>query len=188
MDIQNILSKSTALSADQLKSVLASTSAVRPMTVGAALSQKEYTSAEELVAALCQEMGVEFMKDIPVNDISSDLIRDIPINYSKSNAILPFKEDSDCVIALTANPVNIKALDDLQVIFGKKVRFVTATLSKLQDAINRVYEKSTANLSGLDEIEGEDYDLDDPIIDLLEAGEDDAPVIKLVNSLFYFVP
>ena len=53
MDIQNILSKSTALSADQLRSVLASTSAVRPMTVGAALNQKEYTSAEELVSALC---------------------------------------------------------------------------------------------------------------------------------------
>ncbi len=185
MDIQNILSKSTALSADQLRSVLASTSAVRPMTVGAALDQKEYTSAEELVSALCHEMGVEFIKDIPVNDISSDLIRDIPINYAKTNAILPYKEESDCVIALTANPVNIKSLDDLQVIFGKKVRFLTATLSKLQDAINRVYEKSTANLSGLDEIEGEDYDLDDPIIDLLEAGEDDAPVIKLVNSLLF---
>ena len=89
MDIQNILSKSTALSADQLRSVLASTSAVRPMTVGAALDQKEYTSAEELVSALCHEMGVEFIKDIPVNDISSDLIRDIPINYAKTNAILP---------------------------------------------------------------------------------------------------
>jgi general secretion pathway protein E len=53
------------------------------------------------------------------------------------------------------------------------------------DAINRVYEKSTANLSGLDEIEEEEVDLEDGIVDLLEAGEDDAPVIKLVNSLLF---
>ena len=59
------------------------------------------------------------------------------------------------------------------------------TTPRIQDAINKVYEKSTANLSGLDEIADEDYDLDDPIVDLLEAGEDDAPVIKMVNSLLF---
>lgn len=184
-DIQNILSKTTALSADQLKTVLAGPSAMRATSVGDALAQKEFSTAEELVAALAKELGLDFIKDIPVNDISTDLIRDIPINYAKTNAILPYKDEGDTVIALTANPVNIKSLDDLQVLFGKRVRFWVSTLSKIQDAINRVYEKSTANLSGLDEIEDEDYDLDDPIIDLLEAGEDDAPVIKLVNSLLF---
>lgn len=184
-DIQSILSKTTALSADQLKSVLSGSSAVRAMSVGEALAKKEYSTADDLVAALSRELGLDFIKDIPVNDISTDLIRDIPINYAKTNGILPYKDEGDSILALTANPVNIKALDDLQVLFGKKVRFLVTTLSKLQDAINRVYEKSTANLSGLDEIEEEDYDLDDPIIDLLEAGEDDAPVIKLVNSLLF---
>ncbi len=184
-DIQSILSKSTALSPEQLKSVLSGTSAVRAMTVGEALAKKDFSSAEDLVAALSKELGLEFMKDIPVNDISTDLVRNLPINYAKTNAILPFKEESDCVVALTANPVNIKSLGDLQVLFGKKVRFLVTTVGKVQDAINRVYEKSTANLSGLDEIEEGDYDLDDPIIDLLEAGEDDAPVIKLVNSLLF---
>jgi general secretion pathway protein E len=184
-DIQNILSKSTALSPEQLKSVLSGTSSMRAMTVGEALAKKEYSTADDLVAALSLELGLEFIKDVPYNDISTDLVRDLPINYAKTNAILPFKDENDCLIALTANPVNIKALDDLQVIFGKRVKFLVTTVGKLQDAINRVYEKSTANLTGLDEIEEEDYDLDDPIIDLLEAGEDDAPVIKLVNSLLF---
>jgi general secretion pathway protein E len=48
-----------------------------------------------------------------------------------------------------------------------------------------VYEKSSAALSGLDDIEEDEMDLEDPIIDLLEAGEDDAPVIKLVNALLF---
>ncbi|MBX3033481.1 MAG: type II secretion system ATPase GspE [Bdellovibrionaceae bacterium] len=185
LDINQLLSKSTSLSLDQIRSVLASTSSLRPSSIGDALEKKEYGTAEELVADLCRELGLDFIKDIPVADISTDLVRDIPINYAKTNSVLPFREDGNEVIALTSNPVNLKTLDDLQVLFGKRVKPLISTASKLQDAINRVYEKSTANLSGLDEIEAEDYDLDDPIIDLLEAGEDDAPVIKLVNSLLF---
>src|SRR5687768_1828621 len=113
-DLHNILSKATALTPDQLKSVLAGTSSVRSMTVAEALGQKEHSTAEDVVAALCAELGVDFLKDIPVNDIPTDLVRDIPINYAKSNSVLPYKEDQDCVTALTANPVNIRALDDLQ--------------------------------------------------------------------------
>jgi len=60
-----------------------------------------------------------------------------------------------------------------------------ATSPDVQEAINKVYEKSTSGLAGFDEVEGEEYDLEDPVIDLLEAGEDDAPVIKLVNSLLF---
>jgi len=56
--------------------------------------------------------------------------------------------------------------------------------SKVQDAINKVYEKSTAAFEGLEGLEDGDFDLDEPI-DLLEAGDDDAPVIRLVNSVLF---
>lgn len=185
LDIPNLLAKSTNLNPDQVKMILANPALNGFTTIGEALHEKEYSTADDLLSELCKELSIEFIKDIPVNDISADLIRDLPINYAKSNSVLPFREESDLVIALTANPLNMKALDDLRVIFGKKIRPLVATSSKIQDAINKVYEKSTANLAGLDDIEEEDYDLDDPIVDLLEAGDDDAPVIKLVNSLLF---
>lgn len=184
-DIQTILSKATSLSTDQIKSVLENPSVVRPTTVGEVLAQKEFTNVDDVVADLCHELGLDFIKDIPVADISADLVKDIPINYAKQHNILPYKEEQDSLTALTSNPVNIKALDDLKVLFGKKVKPLITTTARVQDAINKVYEKSTANLSGLDDIEDEDYDLDDPIVDLLEAGEDDAPVIKMVNSVLF---
>ncbi|KHD87744.1 MAG: pili biogenesis protein PilB [Bdellovibrio sp. ArHS] len=185
VDIQTILSKATSLSQDQIRSVLNNPSVVRPVTVGEALAAKEFSTADEVVADLCKELGLDFIRDIPVSDIAVDLIRDLPINYAKQHNVLPYKEEPETLIALTSNPVNLKVLDDLKVLFGKRVRPLVTTTSRIQDAINKVYEKSTANLSGLDEIEEEDYDLDDPIVDLLEAGEDDAPVIKMVNSLLF---
>jgi general secretion pathway protein E len=185
LDVPNILSKTTGLTPEQIKTVLNNPALNGTSTIGESLAEKDFSTADDLVADLCREMGLEFIKDIPVNDIPVDLVRDLPINYAKQFSILPFREENDAVIALTANPVNMKALDDLRVMFGKRVRPLVATSPKIQDAINKVYEKSTANLAGLDDIEEEDYDLDDPIVDLLEAGEDDAPVIKLVNSLLF---
>ena len=78
------------------------------------------------------------------------------------------------MVLLTANPINVQVVDDMKVFFGKPVQIMVSTSVKIQDAINKVYEKSTAHLNGLDEIEEEDYDLDEPIIDLLESGDDDA--------------
>lgn len=184
-DIQTLLQKSTGLSPEQLRTLWNNTSMIRSETIGDALSKKTFQNAEELVAELCKELGLDFLKDIPYNDISSDLVREIPINYSKQNSMLPFKEEADQVVVLVSNPLNLKGLDDLRVLFGKRIKPVVTMYGKLLDAINRVYEKSTANLSGLDEIDQEEVDLEDGIVDLLEAGEDDAPVIKLVNSLLF---
>ena len=185
IDVANILSKATTLTSEQVKLVLSSPSTNGQQSLSDVFASKEYTTADELVADLCREMGVDFIKDIPVNDIPVDLIRDLPINYAKQHSVLPFREETDLIIALTSNPLNMKSLDDLRVLFGKRVKPLMSTSQKIQEAINRVYEKSTANLAGMDEIDEEDYDLDDPIVDLLEAGEDDAPVIKLVNSLLF---
>jgi general secretion pathway protein E len=185
MDIPLLLGKSTSLTSDQIKSILKNPATSRPVSVGETLSSRDYTTAEDLVADLCRELGLDFIKDIAVSEIPADLVRDIPINYAKTQGILPFKEEADLLYALTSNPVNTKALDDLRVLFGKRIKPLVTTSQRLQDAINRVYEKSTSNMSGMDDIEDDEMDLEDPIIDLLEAGEDDAPVIKLVNSVLF---
>lgn len=184
-DISQLLAKTTSLSQEQVKLLLDHPASAGYDSIGDALASREFSTVDELVAQLCREMGLDFIRDIPVNDISVDLIRDIPINYAKQNVILPYREEQDQVVVLTSNPMNYRSLDDLRVIFGKKIKPLISTSMKINDAINRVYEKSTANLAGLDEIDQEDYDLDDPIVDLLESGEDDAPVIKLVNSLLF---
>ena len=56
---------------------------------------------------------------------------------------------------------------------------------KLQDAINRIYERGSKNI--VDTLENEfeeNLDLDGPI-DILDAGADEAPVIRFVNSIIF---
>lgn len=182
--LDSVLLKNTSLTEDQLKSVL-SLNVDGSATLRDLLSRKDAATPDELIAELCHRMGLQYIKEIPVSEIVVDLIRNIPINFAKKHEVLPFKEEPNQVIILTTNPLNTRILDDLRVLFKKRTVPLMTSKNRLLEAINRVYEKSTAALQGLDEIEEEDYDLDEPIIDLLEAGEDDAPVIKLVNTLLF---
>ena len=179
-----LIKKGTSVSEEQLQTLLkAHDKKGRPLAD--IFAKMTFNTPEEAMAELCKQLGVEYIKEIPINDIPVDLVRGIPINYAKTQEVLPFKEEADRVLVLTTNPINHKALEDLRVKFNKKIHPLATTSSRIQDAINRVYEKSTAALEGMDAIEGEEVDLDDPVIDLLDSGDDDAPVIKLVNTLLF---
>lgn len=183
-NFETLLLKGTSLNESEIKSLMELPDRHgTPIEEG--LAQQTFTSAEDALSELCSNLELDFIKDIPTSDIAVDLVRNIPINYAKNHEVLPFKEEGDKVIVLVTNPLNYKVLDDLRVLFQKKTVPLVTTSHRVQEAINRVYEKSTAALEGLDEIEDEEYDLDDPVIDLLEAGDDDAPVIKLVNTLLF---
>jgi general secretion pathway protein E len=181
---ETLIKKGTSVSEDQLQTMLR-THNHKGEALADVFARTTFNTPEEAMAELCKQLGVDYIKEIPINDIPVDLVRGIPINYAKSQEVLPFKEESDRVLVLTTNPLNHKALEDLRVKFDKRVHPLATTSSRIQDAINRVYEKSTAALEGMDDIESEEVDLDDPVIDLLESGDDDAPVIKLVNTLLF---
>jgi general secretion pathway protein E len=183
--IDNVLLKNTGLTEEQLASVLALGSTDGKRTLRDWLESKEFTTPDEAVSELCAQMGLSYIKEIPVSEIPPDLVANIPIGFAKKHEVLPFKDEGHRIVVLTTNPLNTRVLDDLRVLFKKRTVPLMTTKNRLLEAINRVYEKSTAALQGLDDIEEEDYDLDEPIIDLLEAGEDDAPVIKLVNTLMF---
>ncbi len=154
-------------------------------TIWNTLEGKDYDNAEDILSHVCGLIEVPYVKDIPINDISVDLIKNLPLKYATDNFILPFKEEQDHVQVLTSNPLDTKTLDNLRVLFGKKIVPMVSITTKIQDAVNKVYERSAGAFEGLDEVdEDDDYDLEQQEADLLDVGEDDAPVIKLVNRLF----
>ncbi|MCB0342438.1 MAG: type II secretion system ATPase GspE [Bdellovibrionales bacterium] len=181
---EKLILKGTSITEPQLRSLMQAQGRDGGL-LEESLTKRTYSTPDEAMADLCRSLDLDFIKEIPANDIAADLVRDIPINFAKSHEVLPYKSDGETVIVLVTNPLNHQVLDDLRVLFGKKIHPLVSTSKAVHDAINVVYEKSTAALEGLDEIESEEYDLDDPVIDLLEAGDDDAPVIKLVNTLLF---
>lgn len=184
IQLDSVLIKNTSLSEEQVNLLLS-----QPSTIGTPirdwLARKEGGSTDEILTELASQMGLTYIKDIPVSEINSDLVRDIPIGFAKKHEVLPFREDQNSVQVLITNPLNTRVMDDLRVIFKKRTVPLMTSKPRIIDAINKVYERSTSSLQGLDEIDQEEFDLDEPIVDLLDAGDDDAPVIKLVNTLLF---
>jgi general secretion pathway protein E len=150
--------------------------------IGEILVRRNMIMPHEIMRAICTQVGLQFVEDLKANEIDPALITDIPINYAKSKEILPLgKEQSDkgeTLIVAVSDPFNETAIEDLQVLTGKPIKTVVSTSMRIQDAINRVYERNTASL--VEKIEGEfdDYDLEGPI-DILEATEEKASDIHI---------
>ncbi len=186
--IGEILVKHTSLTNEQLNEALTLQAADGGL-LGEILLRKQLVTPHELMRALCVQIGIPFADDLKAAEIDPKLVNDVPINYAKTKEAVPLRLEStpkgDILTLAVADPFNETIADDFQVLTGYPVRLVVSTSLKIQEAINRVYERNTGNL--VDKIEGEfedNYDLEGPI-DILEATEHDAPVIKFVNSLIF---
>ncbi len=179
-----ILLKHTSLSEKQLEDALV-VQREKGGKLGDILIERGYLTPEEIQKALSVQLGLPFLADIPANDISADLVQNIPINYAKENEIIPLRREGTDVIVAIANPLNQTVLEDLRMILKAEVQPVLASPLKIQDAINRVYEKKEEKAIAEIGEEGMDltYDLEEPE-DLLDAS-DEAPIIRLVNSLLF---
>ncbi len=183
-----ILLKHTSLKQEQLENAL-NEQREKGGLLGEILLRNNYILPHEIMKALCIQLGMQFVEDLKPNDIDATLVANLPINYAKTKEVIPlFKSEDAMGTVLTvavSDPFNPTINEDLQALTGYRVKTVVSTSMRIQDAINRVYERSTAQIVG--NIEGEfaeDLDLEGPI-DILEATEDDAPVIKFVNSLLF---
>ena len=81
-NLETRLLKATSLSENQLRTLLES-----PVEGAASLNQYlgllKDTDMDDVLYQFCRHLGFEYLKDIPVNDIAMDMIRNIPINYAK---------------------------------------------------------------------------------------------------------
>jgi general secretion pathway protein E len=182
-----ILLKHTALKPEQLQEALEAQRKEGGL-LGEILVRRNMIQPHDVMKALCTQLGLRYVEDLKSNEIDPKLVADIPINYAKTKEFIPLRRETglrgDILTLCVVDPFNEALVDDLGALTGAEVRLCVSSPVKIHEAINRVYERSTANL--VDKIEGEfdeNLDLDGPM-DILET-EDDAPVIRFVNSLLF---
>jgi len=99
--------------------------------------------AEEraIAQAFAAEYGLHFLQKVDVDAIPDDVASKIPITYAKQHKILPLAEHNGVVYCVTADPLEVTAIDDVRTIFGKPVELAVTTSEVVLDAINRVWER-----------------------------------------------
>jgi general secretion pathway protein E len=182
--IGQLLLQHTSLTDDQLEEAL-EIQQESGMLLGEILLKKNYIHPHDIIKVICHQVDIPYVTDLKLEEIDPNLTQNISINYAKTHEVLPILETDYSITLLVTDPFNFDAINDIQEIFKKEVKMVVASPLKVQDAINRIYERANRNV--VDSIEGdfdENLDLDGPI-DILEAGADEAPVIRFVNSIIF---
>lgn len=183
--IGHILLAQTSLTEEQLMEAL-EIQRDKGGRLGEILVQRKFLQPHEILIALGLQLGIPFLKEIDVNHINPEWVRDIPITYARQFEVLPIAVDDFAVTVVVSDPFNLQCLDDLRVIFQKEIKPVLCESKLVLDAINRVYERVHQNIMSEIEEGAEEfqYDLDEPV-DLLESSENDAPIIRFVNNLLF---
>ncbi|MFH1831020.1 MAG: type II secretion system ATPase GspE [Pseudomonadota bacterium] len=182
----SILLETTSLTEEQLEQALA-VQRERGVKLGEVLVQLKFLRTEDVLKALSIQLGFPYENKIEVDAISGDLIANLPINYAKQNEVLPLKKEHGSILVAIADPTNFYALDDLRMLYGCDIKSVIASSYEIVNAINALYNRMTgAGEEAMGELEegAEIADEFNEPVDLLDA-DDEAPIIRLVNSLLF---
>jgi len=154
------------------------------------LMEQDALPEEELLAALGARLGLPVLHAIPVESVDDALVARVPIAFAKTHGLLPLRSDESGAIRIAvSDPFDTGPLDDLRLLFdGAEIVAELAGVRVIETAINQVYDRGPGSAAELAEEAATDLDtLADEIShqvpqDLIEAA-DEAPIIKLVNSL-----
>lgn len=182
--IGQLLLKYTSLTEKQLQEAL-NIQAESNLLLGEILLKKNYIHPHDITKVICHQIGIPYLNEIKIEEIDPNLTGDIPIAYAKQHEVLPVLDTSHSISVLMTDPFNFDAINDLRNIFQKEIKVLVASPLRVQDAINRIYEKASRNMVDTLEDQFDDsMDIDGPI-DILDADGDEAPVIRFVNSILF---
>lgn len=179
-----LLLKHTALTKEQLSEAL-ELQKKEGILLGEILLRKNYIHTNDITRVICHQINIPFLNEIKIEEIDPNITAPLPINYAKHHEVLPLINTENTITIAMSDPFNHDVINDISGIYKKEVSIVCSTSLKIQDAINRIYEKANKNI--VDSIEDEfeeNLDLDGPI-DILDASADEAPVIRFVNSIIF---
>src|SRR5437588_1166651 len=186
--IGEILLAHGAVTREKLEEALAS-QGERGGRLGEVLVSLKACSEEQVLKELAAQIELPYQTRVATEEVSQELISKVPINFAKQARLLPLRMDGDRVVVAMADPMDTGAVDSLRLLLGASVSTLIVPTQSILDCINSVYDRARNEAEQLvGDMEAGDLDtvaheLEEPQ-DLLDSG-DEAPIIRLVNSLLF---
>ena len=174
----SILVRRGALSAAELERAIAvqRTSGKR---LGDVVVESGLVDADEVTAAVAEQLGIPSLSANDLVKPESAAIALLPQAQAVKYRALPLSLAADGRLSVAmADPVDIVARDEIAKITGKRIAPVVCSAELLDKALDAAY--APKDDEGVLEPSADDRDVN---LDNLKALVEDAPIVKLVNSL-----
>jgi type IV pilus assembly protein PilB len=158
-----------------------------------ALLQAGKCDEKKLVTVFCEEYGYR-LASLKMLIIDKEVLNLISRKTAEAYGCLPITLFENTLTVAVANPTNLKVLDELQSMTGKRIRALVAEYSQLKEYIQKSYQEEVAVVEEAVPDEGTEdlvslanmveseavLDKQLQVSDLMEQANQ-APVVKLVN-------
>ena len=183
-----ILKATSGLTEERLQEALAA-QVEKGGRLGEVLVGLKICTEDEVARALGLQLDIPYLARIFPDEVDAELVQKVPINFAKQARIIPLRMEGDSVALAVADPLDTTVLDHARLLLQTNITPYLALGSTVVDAINSIYDRSVNEAEQLvGEMEAADLDtvahqLEEPQ-DLLDT-DDEAPIIRLVNSLLF---
>lgn len=184
-----ILLATTELKEADLQSALSSQKE-KGTRLGDILIAQKKISWVQLAKGLALQFDLPFLETIDAEQVPDALLKEISISFAKQKKIVPLALDEKSLRIACSDPLDIATQDEISMLFGVPLEVNIATAELVLNTINQVYDRQVGQAqSAIDELEEDENGnligaLEDEVVDLLDIeGDDEAPIIRLVNSL-----
>ncbi len=187
LDLGELLIKAEFINEDQLAQALQIQQERGGSTrLGEVLMQMKAITEAQLLELLAKQLGIPFVRSIHDRDIPEELIKKVPTRFAKKFQMLPIAYRHNGVLVVTSDPLNATALDDIRLLLEMPVQVAATPSAVIVEAINRSYDRASTTDTSMEDLGQDVIDdgaLQEPV-DLLDS-EDEAPIIRLVNSILF---
>lgn len=153
------------------------------------LRTENLVSAVDLAKAYAEKFEYQYIDAITEKMTDPELLARFPLKFLRENSVIPLRADEEGIMIVTANPFAFEPLDELRRLLPGESYIAVATQALIVDTINKYYplEGTKEMIEELAEekniAEGMDFETIQEEDILGMASE--APIIKLVNHIFY---
>ena len=110
-------------------------------------------------------------------------------SWGRNHSTVPIAGTDHEILVATSDPLNVDALDQLKLCYDKPIRMIVTSPAEVQKAINAIRTSLMSDRSSeltKEEDDKKDSDFDNQLkIDVTDAEDDDAPIIRYVNAIIF---
>jgi type IV pilus assembly protein PilB len=109
------------------------------LMLGEALVSLKFTTEEDVVQALTCQYGFPYLP-LSNYEIAPDVLTSVPVNVCRQYCLIPIDKIGKSLTLAMDNPLNLQAMENVELITGCVVQAFVSTTTDIKSAIKRYYE------------------------------------------------
>ena len=175
----DVLKEYGYITEEQLQQALNYQKDHKGVRIGTALIEMGLITEPQMLKALAERLQLEVV-DVSELHVEIEAVGKIPVDMAQRYKIMGVGVEDDVLTVLTNDPLNFYGMEDVRQVSGMNLEVLLCESQVLDNAIRYYYAEVTARKAVSKANESRKEDLE-PI--QVEEGDDEVPVINLLNSL-----